>query len=138
MQGMYLKQRISLESQCEAQPKENVLAEVVQDGRPGPGGFSGELAAGVLILFHVSFHLGRKVLEVSLWPLKLCGTKDTGKGDWIPQGHWRSDRIWGGIPESGGRVRSWGRDRSGRHVPDAGCGQGLSPASCCCLRCARR
>lgn len=43
-----------------------------------------------------------------MWPLMLCGTKDTGIGNWLPQGCWCSDSIWGRIPESGYCVRFWG------------------------------
>lgn len=45
-------------------------------------------------------------------PLMLYGTKDTGIGNWFPQGRWCSDSIWGRIPESGYCVRFWGWEQT--------------------------
>lgn len=75
---------------------------------------------GFLILFQVSFHIEKKILEISrswekdLGMLKLCGTKRKGKrnGNWVPQGCWHTAAFGAGsLRVVGGRIRFWGQVR---------------------------
>lgn len=35
---------------------------------------------GFLTLFHMNLHFAKNILAVSWWPLKLCGSVETGAG----------------------------------------------------------
>lgn len=66
-----------------------------------------------LILFHVSFHIEKKILDI-FWGLKLCGTKDDGsRGPGSSaQGRWHTAAFGAGsLRVVGGRVRFWGQEK---------------------------